>query len=70
LRPVWPRVRLAPAVRQPKAIVTWGLSDRYSWIAETFPRTDGAKARPLPLDTEYKPKSMMKVLERYRRGTG
>lgn len=58
------------SVRQPKAIVTWGLSDRYSWIRETFPRTDGAKARPLPLDTEYKPKSMMKVLERYRRGTG
>lgn len=58
------------SARQPKAIVTWGLSDRYSWIEETFPRKDGAKARPLPLDTEYKPKPMMTVLDRYRRGTG
>lgn len=56
------------SARQPKAIVTWGLSDRYSWIEETFPRKDGAKARPLPLDTEYKPKPMMTVLDRYRRG--
>lgn len=55
---------------QPRAIVTWGLTDRYSWIAETFPRKDGAKARPLPLDTEYKPKAMMKVLDRYRRQSG
>jgi endo-1,4-beta-xylanase len=58
------------SVRQPRAIVTWGLTDRYSWIAETFPRQDGARARPLPLDTEYKPKPMMKVLDRYRRGAG
>lgn len=58
------------SARQPKAIVTWGLTDRYSWIEETFPRRDGAKARPLPLDTEYKPKPMMKVLDRYRRGAG
>ena len=57
------------AVRAPKAIVTWGLTDRYSWVHETFPRKDGAKARPLPLDTDYKPKPMMQVLDRYRRGT-
>lgn len=56
------------SVRQPKAIVTWGLSDRYSWIHETFPRKDGASARPLPLDAEFRPKLMMKVLDRYRRG--
>jgi endo-1,4-beta-xylanase len=57
------------AVRAPRAIVTWGLTDRYSWVHETFPRKDGAKARPLPLDTDYKPKPMMQVLDRYRRGT-
>ncbi|AMJ62341.1 endo-1,4-beta-xylanase [Bosea sp. PAMC 26642] len=56
------------SVRQPKAIVTWGLSDRHTWIDETFPRKDGAKARPLPLDVDYKPKPMMSVLNRYRRG--
>ena len=57
------------SVRAPKAIVTWGLSDRYSWIHETFPRKDAAKARPLPLDADYKPKPMMTVLNRYRRST-
>lgn len=55
--------------RLPKAIVTWGLSDRYSWVHETFPRTDGAKARPLPLDDDYRPKPMKAVLDRYRQGT-
>lgn len=58
------------AVRQPKAVVTWGLSDRYSWIHETFPRKDSARARPLPLDANYKPKPMMTVLDRYRRSAG
>jgi endo-1,4-beta-xylanase len=58
------------SVRAPKAIVTWGLTDRYSWVQDTFPRKDRAKARPLPLDVDYRPKLMMRVLERYRRGTG
>jgi endo-1,4-beta-xylanase len=56
------------SVRRPKAIVTWGLSDRYSWIHETFPRQDRARARPLPLDADFRPKPMMAVLDRYRRG--
>ena len=56
------------SAKRPKAIVTWGLTDRYSWIHETFPRKDDARARPLPLDADYRPKPMMAVLERYRRG--
>jgi endo-1,4-beta-xylanase len=56
--------------RRPKAIVTWGLTDRYSWIEDTFPRKDSAQARPLPLDRNYRPKPMMSVLERYRQRTG
>lgn len=55
------------SVRRPKAIVTWGLSDRYSWIHDTFPRQDKARARPLPLDVDFRPKPMMAVLDRYRR---
>lgn len=57
------------SAKRPKAIVTWGLTDRYSWVGDTFPRGDDAKARPLPLDADYRPKPMMSVLERYRRGT-
>lgn len=57
------------SAKRPKAIVTWGLTDRYSWVGETFPRKDSAKARPLPLDADYRAKPMLAVLERYRRGT-
>ena len=47
-----------PAV---KMVVTWGLSDRHSWIVrrETYQakwRTDNAPSRPLPFDSDLKPK--------------
>ena len=47
-----------PAV---KMVVTWGLSDRHSWIVrrETYEakwRTDGVLSRPLPFDTDLEPK--------------
>lgn len=32
------------------AVLTWGLSDRYTWLAGFRPRSDGAAPRPLPLD--------------------
>lgn len=56
------------SAKRPKAIITWGLTDRYSWVHETFPRKDSARARPLPLDADYRQKPMMAVLDRYRRG--
>jgi endo-1,4-beta-xylanase len=33
-------------------MLTWGLSDRRSWLNDRFPRPDGLPQRPLPLDTE------------------
>jgi endo-1,4-beta-xylanase len=38
-----------------KAVLTWGLSDRYTWIAESNPRRDGSPVRPLPYDADLKP---------------
>lgn len=32
------------------AVITWGLSDKYTYINEFHPRADGFPARPLPLD--------------------
>jgi endo-1,4-beta-xylanase len=32
------------------AVLQWGLSDRHSWLADFFPRSDGLPVRPLPLD--------------------
>jgi endo-1,4-beta-xylanase len=47
-----------PAV---KMVVTWGLSDRHSWIVrkethESKWRGDGMPSRPLPFDADLKPK--------------
>jgi len=36
-------------------VVTWGLSDRYTWLAGYKPRVDGARARPLPYDESLRP---------------
>lgn len=32
------------------AVLTWGLSDRYTWVSSFFPRSDNLPVRPLPLD--------------------
>jgi len=33
-----------------EALLTWGLSDRYTWVSEYYPREDGGRARSLPFD--------------------
>jgi endo-1,4-beta-xylanase len=50
---------LAATLEQPavKAILTWGLADRFSWIAGYRPRKDGLPVRPLPFDAQFKPKA-------------
>ncbi len=46
---------LAVALADPAviAVITWGLSDKYTWIATSAPRTDGLAVRPLPLDASF-----------------
>ena len=51
-----------PAV---KLVLTWGLSDRYSWIVrhetnETSWRKDGLPSRPLPFDADLAPKPVLR----------
>ena len=48
-------------------ILTWGLSDRYSWIKYMFPRKDGLPNRPLPLDSEFQRKPLMDVIDAFTR---
>jgi len=38
-----------------KAVLTWGLSSRYTWITQHNPRHDGSPVRPLPYDADLKP---------------
>jgi endo-1,4-beta-xylanase len=47
------------------SIVTWGITDRYSWIPEHFKRKDGLANRPLPLDDNYKAKPMLDAIKKY-----
>jgi endo-1,4-beta-xylanase len=48
-----------PAV---KSVTTFGLSDRYTWLQEDYPRDDGAERRPLPFDSDLKPKPAFHAL--------
>ena len=50
-----------------RSILTWGISDRYSWINQMFPRPDHLPNRPLPLDREFQPKSFMDVITKFTR---
>jgi endo-1,4-beta-xylanase len=49
-----------PAVR---SVMTFGLSDRHSWLEEDYPREDGARRRPLPFDDDLRPKAAVDALE-------
>jgi endo-1,4-beta-xylanase len=40
-----------------KGVVTWGLSDAFSWIAGYRPRKDALPVRPLPFDANCQPKA-------------
>jgi endo-1,4-beta-xylanase len=49
---------LSTALREPavKVVLNFGLSDRYTWLQEDYPREDGAARRPLPFDEDLRPK--------------
>ncbi len=42
--------------RAVKAVLTWGLTDRDSWLNRSKAREDGLPQRPLPFDAELRPK--------------
>ncbi|MGL4240098.1 MAG: endo-1,4-beta-xylanase [Beijerinckiaceae bacterium] len=50
-----------------ETLITWGITDRYSWVHDTFRRNDSARSRPLPLDEAYREKPFMDVIRRFRR---
>lgn len=39
-------------------VMAWGLVDRYSWLEDRWPRTDGLPKRPCPYDDHYQPKPL------------
>lgn len=50
-----------------RAIVFWGLSDRYSWLNDpsrpTYARPDGLPGRPLPFDADLRPTLSLDTIE-------
>jgi len=45
-----------------KVLLTFGLSDRYTWLQEDMPRGDRAPRRPLPFDADMQPKPAYNAL--------
>jgi endo-1,4-beta-xylanase len=58
------------SVAQPTGIVTWGLSDKYTWVPIYYKRGDGLANRPLPLDLSMQPKPMYSVISEFIKRCG
>ncbi len=52
-------VLACPAV---SGVMSWGLSDRRSWLNEKYTRADGLPQRPLPLDVDLGRKEMWEAI--------
>ena len=50
---------------KPTGIVTWGLSDKYTWVPMYYKRQDGLPNRPLPLDRDMQIKPMYSVVSEF-----
>ena len=44
--------------------MTFGLTDRYTWLQEDKPPEDGAARRPLPFDEDLQPKPAYRAVAR------
>ena len=57
--------------RQLKYVLTWGLVDKDSWLQRLTPRADGTPKRPLPFDSDYRPKPLcFAMAEAFRAAPG
>jgi endo-1,4-beta-xylanase len=45
-------------------VITWGLSDKYTWLSQAAPRPDRVAVRPLPLDSNFKRKLAWNAMAR------
>ncbi|HWT13519.1 MAG TPA: endo-1,4-beta-xylanase [Allosphingosinicella sp.] len=51
-------------------ILVWGMSDRYSWLQDRWPRPDGLPKRPCPYDADFQRKPLRDAIaDAYRHAT-
>jgi endo-1,4-beta-xylanase len=43
-------------------VMVWGLSDRYSWLQNRWPRADKLPKRPCPYDADFRPKPLREAI--------
>lgn len=55
---------LTTALQHPsvKAVLTWGLTDKGTWLTHFLPRADGLPQRPLPLDSDLSPTPVFRAM--------
>lgn len=47
------------------SILTWGITDKYSWVPMYYKRADGLPNRPLPLSDRYEPKPLLAAIAQF-----
>ena len=52
-------------VAQIDSLLTWGITDKYTWVPMYYKRADGLKNRPLPLTDQYVPKPLMATIAQF-----
>lgn len=45
-----------------RAMLAWGMVDRFSWLNARSPRADGLPKRPCPYDADYRPKPLREAI--------
>jgi endo-1,4-beta-xylanase len=47
------------------SVLTWGITDKYTWVPIYYKRSDGSKNRPLPLTEQYAPKPLLATIAEF-----
>jgi len=52
------------------SLLSWGITDKYTWVPMYYKRADGLKNRPLPLTEQYAPKPLLATIARFSNVSG